>query len=462
MTDLTAFTANLEKTYARITRGLRANERGYDWRIAQLKRLKAMLEENDQALCDAMWKDLRKSKFECQSTEQGVVLGEIDDAIKKLHTWMKPKRVSTPLYNWPGRSLIVNDPYGLTLIIGAWNYPINLTLAPLVGAIVGGNACIIKPSEISTNTAHLLNELIAKYLDPDLFAVIEGGADETGVLLDKQFDFIFFTGSGPVGKIILAKAAPHLTPVVLELGGKSPAIIWPDADLKVAARRLAWGKFMNAGQTCIAPDYLIVHPSIHDALTIEIQKCIEEFYGSNPQLSPDYCRIINERNFDRLTKLAKDEKVLVGGKTDRTEKYIAPTLLAVTPAAPIMQEEIFGPYLPMIKMANETEIVEFINSRPKPLAIYVFTRDEKLKTLFTKKTSSGALVFNDVVIHMPVPELPFGGVGASGMGHYHGRFSFETFTHAKGVLRKTSFLDVSVRYAPYSEKKSKVMRWLFS
>jgi aldehyde dehydrogenase (NAD+) len=420
-----------------------------------------MLIENEQTLCDAMWKDLRKSKFECQATEQGIVLAEIRFTLKRLRGWMKPKRVTTPLYNQPGRSWIVREPYGLTLIIGAWNYPINLTLTPLVGAIAGGNAAIIKPSEISANTGRLLGELIPKYLDPRLFAVIQGGAEETSRLLDKPFDMIFFTGSGPVGKIVLAKAAPHLTPVTLELGGKSPAVVMPDADIAVSARRIAWGKFMNSGQTCVAPDYLIVHPEVREKLIGEIKKNLVQFFGINARESLDYCRIINVKNFDRLQKLAAGLKVLVGGEFDRESLFISPTLLAARLDSLIMDEEIFGPLLPVLQMEHIEDILRLINQRPKPLALYLFTKNSEVINRFINSTSSGGVCINDTVIHMPIPKLPFGGVGASGMGHYHGEFSFDTFTHAKGVLKKSFWLDVPVRYPPYSTFKARILRWLF-
>ncbi len=456
----TEFSTNLEKTYARLQLGLTKKNRGYDWRMAQLRALKALLEENETALCEAMWTDLRKSKFECASTEQGVVLSEIRDTLKHLKNWMKPRKVSTPIYNQIGTSHIYHEPYGLTLIIGAWNYPINLLLAPLVGAIAGGNGAIIKPSEISAHTARLIAELLPKYMDPDLFAVVEGGAEETGVLLDKQFDLIFFTGSGTVGKIILAKAALHLTPTVLELGGKSPAVVWKDADLTVASRRIAWGKFMNAGQTCVAPDYVIVHPELKDAFVIKLSETLREFYGENPIESPDYCRIINEKNFDRLQKLKEGVSVLHGGASDRAKLFIAPTIVAADGASLIMQDEIFGPILPILTMNDQDEIARFIRSRPKPLALYLFTKDNDLKNFIIGNTSSGAVCVNDNVIHLPEPSLPFGGVGASGMGHYHGRFSFETFTHAKGVLRKSFWLDAPFRYPPYNLQKARWLKWL--
>ncbi len=460
--NLDSFKSNLDKIYDGLRNGLLKNPRSYEWRIAQLQALKKMLVDHDEVICQAMWKDMRKSRFECEATEQGIVLAELDLTLKKLKKWMRPKKVLTPLYNQPGQSEIIYEPYGLTLIIGAWNYPINLTLAPLVGAIAGGNAAIIKPSEVSAHTGKLLGELIPKYLDPNLFAVVQGGIPETDALLDHPFDMIFFTGSGPVGKIILAKAAVHLTPTTLELGGKSPAIVMNDADIAVTARRLAWGKFMNAGQTCIAPDYILCEAGIKDSLIKELKKSILEFFGPDVKASPDYCRIINEKNFDRLQDLAKGLKVYHGGDSNRAELFISPTVVGAQPESPIMKEEIFGPILPILEMQSVTEIKDYINKHPKPLALYLFTKSAATIQEIAHSTSAGGMCVNDVVMHMPMPRLPFGGVGASGMGHYHGEFSFKTFTHAKGILKKSTWLDVPVRYAPYSARKAYWLRWLFS
>ncbi len=460
--DITSFQKNLDLTYTCLMTGLKKNNRDYDWRIRQLQALKLLLTENNEAICEAMWKDLRKSRFECEATEQGVVLAEINLTIKKLKNWMRPKKVRTPLYNQPGRSLIVYEPLGLALIIGAWNYPINLTLAPLVGAIAGGNAAMIKPSEISACTGKLLGELIPKYLDRDLFAVIQGAAAETDLLLDKKFDTIFFTGSGLVGKIVLTKAAVHLTPTTLELGGKSPAIVMNDADIVVTARRLAWSKFMNAGQTCVAPDYILVHPDLTEKLVYELKNALHQFYGTDVVKSPDYCRIVNAKNFDRLTNLTQNLKVLHGADFDRANLFISPTLVLAKADSPIMQEEIFGPILPILEIKDLSEIIDFINARPKPLALYLFTTNSEAIERVTADTSAGALCVNDAVIHMPIATLPFGGVGASGMGNYHGEFSFKTFTHAKAILKKSFWFDVPVRYAPYTQRKAWWLRWLFS
>jgi aldehyde dehydrogenase (NAD+) len=459
--NLESFALDLDRTIRRLRGGLELNARDYKWRVAQLQALKRMLIENDTRINAALWADLRKSHFECVATEQGVVLAEIADALKNLHSWMKPRSVSTPIYNLPGSCKIVHDPLGLTLIIGAWNYPINVTLAPLVGAIAGGNGAILKPSELAAKTAELLGELIPKYLDPQLFAVVEGGPQETSLLLDHAFDKIFFTGSTPIGKIVMTKAAQHLTPLVLELGGKSPALVLDDADLKVTARRLAWGKFMNAGQTCVAPDYILVQRGLKDRLVEELKSNIQSAYGHEIQSSPDYCRIINRRNLDRLAKLLHGEKILVGGKVDFDDLYVEPTLIEANLSSPIMQDEIFGPILPILEVDGLDEMISIVNARPKPLALYLFSSSRERQALVLARTSSGGVCVNDVVMHMPVPELPFGGVGASGMGHYHGEYSFKAFTHAKGVLRKSTWIDIPIRYAPYSLRNLKILRWLF-
>ncbi len=457
-----AFSDNLEKVYSEIRKNFALTSRDYNWRVAQLKALKKMLVDHEADFNQALWADLHKSKFECVATEQGIVISEVDHALKYLARWMTPVQVSTPLYNLPGSCEIHADPLGLALIIGAWNYPVNLLLAPMVGALAGGNAVILKPSELAVNTAALISRLIPQYMDKQLIAVIEAGPEETGILLDKKFDTIFFTGSGPVGKIVMTKAAQNLTPVTLELGGKSPAIVLADANVAVAAKRLTWGKFMNAGQTCVAPDYILVHSSVKDQLISEMKKNILEFYGADASQSPDYCRIINQKNFDRLQKLFAGEKILIGGENKREELFIAPTVVETSLDSPLMKDEIFGPILPVIEMSDLNQIVTEINLRPKPLALYLFTQaGSEAEKQIIEKTSAGGVCINDVILHMPVPDFPFGGVGASGMGHYHGQFSFEAFTHSKGVLKKATWVDVPLRYAPYSLKKLKWLRWLF-
>jgi aldehyde dehydrogenase (NAD+) len=432
--------------------------RPYAWRISQLEALKRFLTEKDKEICEALWQDLRKGRFEASASEQGVVLTEIDHTLPRLADWMKPKSVSTPLIDQPGRSEIRSEPYGVVLIIGAWNYPVNLLLAPLVGALAGGNAVILKPSELAPATSALMARWIPEYLDPEAVTVIEGGIPETDELLNCRFDYIFFTGSGTVGKIVMRKAAEHLTPVTLELGGKSPTLVMDDASIKVAARRTAWGKFMNAGQTCIAPDYVLIHPSVEAEFLSELKKSIEIFYGKDPLQSPDYCRIVNDRNYQRLEGLLKDTEVFCGGRTDPKERYIEPTVLRRTSlSSAVMKEEIFGPILPVICMKDLDQAIELINAGPNPLALYLFSKSSAVKERVLEETSSGGVCINDVVMHMPSPYLPFGGVGESGMGHYHGQKSFETFTHQKGVMLKSTWPDLSIRYAPFSEAR---MKWV--
>jgi len=455
------FDQHIEQVYAHLKGNLKCRPRDKEWRVAQLKALRRLLQENDEALCAAMWKDLRKSRFECVATEQGIVLSEIEHALRNLNSWMKPQSVRTPLYNQPGICEIRHEPLGLVLIIGAWNYPINLLLAPMVGAIAAGNAILLKPSELSQHTTQLLVQLLPQYMDSDLIAIIEAGPAETSILLNFSFDLVFFTGSGAIGKIVMSKSAQNLTPVVLELGGKSPALVLADADIEVAARRIAWGKFMNAGQTCVAPDYILVQPSVKQQLVSEIKKCLHQFYGAAPQRSLDYCRIINQKNYDRLISFLVGEKILAGGGADADDLYIEPTLIEGQWNSLVMQEEIFGPILPIIEVGEIEKMISLVNGKPKPLSLYLFTRDRSHQELVLQGTSSGGVSVNDVVMHMPVPGLPFGGVGASGMGHYHGEFSFKTFSHAKGILRKSTWMDIPIRYAPYSIRNIKILRWLF-
>jgi aldehyde dehydrogenase (NAD+) len=458
--NIAEFGKALDAQYERIKTGVLTKPRDLAWRKNQLQALKSLLTENEEAINGALWKDFHKGTFESAATEQGIVLSEIEYTLSHLESWMKPEHVSTPLYNQIGSSMIVHDPFGIVLVIGAWNYPINLLLTPVVGAISGGNGVVIKPSEIASNVAHLIAELIPKYMDPDLITVVEGGPEETGLLLDKKFDLIFFTGSTTVGKIVFQKAASTLTPVVLELGGKSPALVLSDADVKVAARRLTWGKFMNAGQTCVAPDYLLVHSKVKDALVAELKSTLGEFYGDKIVENDDYCRIINAKNFDRLLGLLPGSKILHGGKSEKASLFIEPTLLESHAESKVMEEEIFGPLLPIIEMNELSEMIDFVNQRPKPLALYLFTQDdEKIEEVLTR-TSSGGVSVNDVIMHMASPTLPFGGVGSSGMGHYHGEFSFKTFTHAKSVLKKSTLVDIPLRYAPYTESKLKWMKRL--
>jgi aldehyde dehydrogenase (NAD+) len=426
--------------------------RPISWRRSQLEALKRLLNKAGSAIFEALWADLRKPQLEGYLTEVGFVINEIDDTLQHLDRWMKPERKHTSLLAQPGRSWTTHDPLGVVLIIGTWNYLVQLLLAPLVGALAGGNAAVLKPSEIAAHTSALMADLLPRHVDPEAVAVIQGGADETQALLEERFDLIFFTGGSRVGQIVLEKAAKHLTPVVLELGGKSPCLVDRDASLEVAARRIAWGRFSNAGQTCVAPDYVLVHEEIELELLAHLRRAVTAFYGEDPRTSPDYCRIVNDRNFERLSKMLHDGEVVCGGQADAKERFIAPTILRrVSPDAPVMQEEIFGPILPVLTVPNIDAAIEFVTDRPSPLALYVFSNDEAIQHKVIDQTSSGNACINDVLMHMVVPELPFGGVGASGMGHYHGQWSFETFTHRKRVLAKSVHLDLPVRYPPYTD-----------
>jgi len=348
------------------------------------------------------------------------------------------------------KGYIYPEPYGLALIIAPWNYPFQLMLSPLVGAMAAGNCAILKPSEVSPHSSRAINEIISNNFDSSYISVIEGGIEESQALLAEKFDYIFYTGSTNVGKIVMSAAAQHLTPVTLELGGKSPCIAEPELNIDIAAKRIIWGKYFNAGQTCIAPDYLLVNKSIKARLIARIKEYIAEFYGEEPALSPHYARIINERHFDRISGLMDEGEIIAGGQTDRDERYIAPTVIdEITLTSKIMQEEIFGPILPILEYEDLQEAVNIINSKPKPLALYLFTNDKKKQEKVLKETSSGGVCINDTIFHLTPPDLPFGGVGDSGMGCYHGKYSFNTFTHNKSAFKQTVLYDLKFRYPPY-------------
>ena len=351
---------------------------------------------------------------------------------------------------------------GVVLIISPWNYPINLTLIPLIGALASGNCVVIKPSEIAPATSRLLRTELSKYIDNDSLAIIEGGVAETNALLSEKFDHIFYTGNGNVGRIVMTAAAKNLTPVTLELGGKSPCIVDQYTNLDVAARRIVWGKFSNAGQTCIAPDYILAHESIENELLEKMKNTIYAFYGENPKTSIDYGRIINTNHYQRLMKLlAGSGDIYIGGIGDEKERYIAPTILRNVPTdAPVMAEEIFGPILPVLKIKNIDQAIAFINARPKPLSLYLFSSDREIRKRVIANTSSGSVCINFPMLQMTVPALPFGGVGASGIGAYHGKATFETFTHYKSVLIKPTWVDLSILYPPYTAKYARLIRWL--
>ncbi|MEU0211886.1 aldehyde dehydrogenase family protein [Streptomyces canus] len=408
------------------------------WRTTQLRRLREMLTENGAELAAALHADLGKSSTEAFRTEIDFTIREIDHTLDHLTDWLRPESAPVPAHLGADATARTQyDPLGVVLVIAPWNYPAQLLLAPVVGALAAGNAVVAKPSELAPATSAALARLLPAHLDTDAVAVVEGGIPETTALLAEHFDHIFYTGNGAVGRIVLRAAAEHLTPVTLELGGKSPAFVDRDADLTVVADRLARGKFLNAGQTCVAPDYVLTDPETAAALEPLLAGAVETLYGSDPADSGEYGRIINERHFDRLTGLLDSGRTVVGGASDRTSKYIAPTVLAdVDPKSPVMQEEIFGPILPIVTVPGLDEAIDFINDRDKPLALYVFTDSDTTRRRIADETSSGGLGYGLPLAHLTVSDLPFGGVGESGMGNYHGRYSIETFSHRKAILEK--------------------------
>ncbi|MEU8034419.1 aldehyde dehydrogenase family protein [Streptomyces sp. NPDC049099] len=412
--------------------------RPVEWRTGQLRRLRAMLTERGADLAAALHADLGKSSTEAHRTEIDFTVREIDHTLDHLADWLRPEPAPVPAHlGADARAWTQYDPLGVVLVIAPWNYPAQLLLAPMVGALASGNAVVAKPSELAPATSAALAELIPAYLDTDAVAVVEGGVPETTALLAERFDHIFYTGNGAVGRIVMRAAAEHLTPVTLELGGKSPVFVDRDADLDVVADRLARGKFLNAGQTCVAPDYVLTDPETAPVLEAALVRAVEALYGTDPAASPEYGRIVNERHFDRLSGLLDSGRIAVGGTSDRTAKYIAPTVLVdVDPKSPVMQEEIFGPILPVVTVSGLDEAIDFINDRDKPLALYVFTESEQTRARFAAETSSGGLGHGLPLAHLTVSDLPFGGVGESGMGSYHGRYSIETFSHRKAVLEK--------------------------
>lgn len=436
--------------------------RSRDFRMTQLETLKNAIQTHQDAINDALKKDLNKPQFESVASEIIYGLEEIQGAMKNLRQWMQPRRVGTPLSTWPSSGKIIPEPLGVVLIIGPWNYPFQLLIAPLIGAIAAGNCAILKPSELAPETSKIAAQIITEIFPPDYVTVVEGGKAEAQALLAQKFDHIFFTGGTAIGKIVMQAAAQHLTPVTLELGGKSPCIIEPDTHLDYTARRIAWGKFINAGQTCIAPDYLLVQESIKTPLLTKIQAYVQDAYGEDPAQSEDYCRIITEHHFDRLSALIDPEKVIFGGQTNREERYIAPTILdAVTWDDPVMQDEIFGPILPILTYTHLDDAIAQINARPKPLALYLFAKNQQTQNRVLQETSSGGVCLNDTIMHVGCSGLPFGGVGDSGIGAYHGKASFDTFSHYKSVLSRSFLFDLKLRYPPY-EGKLKWVKMLLS
>ncbi|MET0716258.1 MAG: aldehyde dehydrogenase family protein [Mycetocola sp.] len=430
------------------------------WRLRQLTALRRMLLEQGSVLEDALASDLGKSPTESQMSEIGVVVGEIDNTIRHLRRWLRPKRVSVPLSVAPAAARVVREPLGVVLVIAPWNYPVQLALVPLAGALAAGNAVLLKPSELAPATSALLARLIPEYLDRSAVAVVEGGVDETTELLTEKFDHIFFTGNARVGRIVAHAAAEHLTPVTLELGGKSPVYVHDDADPAEIADRLVFGKFLNAGQTCVAPDYVLATPETARRLLPHLQDAVTRLYGDDPQASPDYGRIVNDRQFSRLSGLLDGVRADIGGTTDKATRYIAPTIVdGVGMDAPLMQEEIFGPILPIVHVSGVDQAIEVISEREKPLALYLFTESRAIVRRFLRDTSSGALGVSIPAAHLLVPGLPFGGVGESGMGRYHGEFSIDTFSHHKAVLSKPTRPDtLKLIYPPFTARRDALIR----
>ncbi|RUO60721.1 aldehyde dehydrogenase family protein [Pseudidiomarina marina] len=434
--------------------------RSVAWRKEQLQKLQQMLDEHEKELLNALQEDLGKSSAEGWLTELGFLISDIKHTLHHLNQWVKPKRVRQPLLAWPGKSYLHPEPLGVVLIIGAWNYPLQLLLSPLVAALAAGNCVVVKPSELSPKTAELIERLLPDYLAPEAVHVVTGGADVASELLTHRFDHIMYTGGGRVGKIVMHAAAEHLTPVTLELGGKSPAVVLADANISVAARRIAWGKWINAGQTCIAPDYVLVDEAKHDEFIAALKQSCEAFFGDDPQHSADYGRIVNRQHFDRLKTYLNDGQIVFGGEFDGDDRYIQPTVLSdVDPASKVMQEEIFGPILPVLKVKNLAEAINFIQERDKPLALYGFSNSARQLQQLTEQTHAGNQCNNDTLMFMLNPELPFGGVGPSGMGRYHGKFGFDTFSHMKSVMTRPFAIDPNFRYPPYTSFKQKILRW---
>ncbi len=435
--------------------------RSYEFRRQQLQKLLQVTRLHERAILDALSKDLRKHETEAYLAEIGIVYAEISDALKHLKCWMKPRKVGSPLTVFPARSRIVPEPLGRSLIISPWNYPYQLTIAPLIGAIAAGNVAVIKPSEMAPHTAIVLEKLVNENFAPEYLHVRNGGVELSQQLLDRRWDHIFFTGSTAVGKVIAAAAAKHLTPCTLELGGKSPCLVSRKANLDVTARRIIFGKFLNAGQTCVAPDYILVEDVVHDALIVALRKEITLRFGTDPLRNEQLPRIINERHFQRLSRLIEPGKVNFGGRSDPGQLLIEPTLMTgVQTQDPVMQEEIFGPVLPIIPVKDLEQAKKFILGFEKPLALYLFSDDAAEHQDIIGSVSFGGGCINDTLMHLANPNLPFGGVGASGIGAYHGQHSFDAFSHKKAVLVNGTAIDLPVRYFPWMRSKEKVLRLL--
>ncbi len=435
--------------------------RNIQYRLFCLRKLEQSIRRHEEDILEALKEDLNKPAFEAYATEIGMVLEEIGHALRHLKTWAKPRTMPGTIANFPSLNRVYAEPYGVVLIMSPWNYPFQLTFSPLVGALAAGNCAVVKPSNLSPNTSLVMEQILAEVFPERYVAVVQGGREANLSLLEQSFDYIFFTGSVTVGRTVMEAAARNLTPVTLELGGKSPCIVDETANLKLAARRIVWGKYLNAGQTCVAPDYLLVHRSVKHRLLSLMEEYIRRFYGEDACSSSTYPRIINEKHFDRLLDLLQGENIVIGGTFSRESRQIAPTVLdGVSWSSPVMSEEIFGPILPVLEFEHLEEAVRMINSRPKPLALYCFTTRKENERKIIGSISYGGGCINDTVMHLATPHMPFGGVGDSGMGGYHGKASFDTFTHKKSVMKKMAWPDIPLRYPPY-KNHLKLLKKLF-
>lgn len=431
------------------------------YRMTALEKLKNGIKSHEKEFLDALKADLNKSEFEAYSSEIGIILEEIRFTLKNLREWVKPKKVKTPITHIGSKGYIYAEPYGLALIIAPWNYPFQLAVAPLIGAIAAGNCAILKPSELTPRTSRVLAELISELFPEEYISVIEGGVETSQALLSEKFDYIFFTGSVPVGKIIMEAAAKTLTPVTLELGGKSPCIVHEDANIKLAAKRIAWGKFMNAGQTCVAPDYLYVHQNIKAKFLNQLSESVKELYGEHPLENPNYTRIVSKRHFERLQSFLSNGETIIGGETNENGLVIEPTVITnIAWEDPVMADEIFGPILPVLEYNDLTAVIEGIHNHPNPLALYLFTENPKVEQEVLNGITFGGGCINDTVYHLVSPYLPFGGVGTSGIGSYHGKGSFDTFSHNKSILKQTTRFDIPLRYPNVKDGLKKIKYFL--
>lgn len=430
-----------------------------DFREKTLRKMKEWIQNHEDLICEALKEDLNKSETEAYMCEIGLTLSELNDQLKHFRKWARPHKVKTPLAQFYGKSFELAEPYGVVLVMSPWNYPFMLSLEPAIGAIAAGNCVIIKPSAYAIHVSHVIKKMIDETCDPKHVVVIEGGREENTRLLEQRFDYIFFTGSVEVGKLVMSKASRYLTPVSLELGGKSPCLIDKKADLKIAARRIAFGKYLNAGQTCVAVDYVLVHDSLKEEFIGELKKVIEEFFGEEPLKNEQLVKIINQKHFDRLRKLLASQKILIGGRSDIENRKIEPSVIDCEGMEnSLMKEEIFGPILPVISYHDLDEAIAFIHQLEKPLAFYLFTNDLEVEKKCLNEISFGGGCINDTVIHLASTELGFGGVGHSGMGQYHGKKSFDTFSHIRSIVKKATWIDLPMRYYPFDKTKNQLIR----